>query len=436
MILKRWDRGQVANVRIVITHMSRDTNRGDFAILAALSRLFKSARPEVEITAASVELEQAGLHEPLDTGLTRSLGCDVVGTPVPSRGNFHGSALWWALRLGQAEGVLWAAKMLGPRAFRMMPKNTWPFFDALAEADVVVAKGGSYLHVLGGWRDLIFLWRMLYPIRVARALEQEITLVGISIGEFEAPVANRLMRSALNGGVRVWVREEISLRRAREMLNIAPEMLRLIPDVAFSTEISDGLIRDARVGKAGRRIGVTVRLHRFSKQGRDTGRERYVGALTEALRQLLEDDESTTVIFIPQVSEDLPLARQVAGRIGIPARVEVIEAELDIGELLFIYSTLDLLIGARLHSVILAATVGVPAVHVIYEASKSYGTLELLGMSEFGIDYDRIDAVSLVALAERVLELQPKICEDLSARVGEMRAEIKDAVGLLLQATN
>ncbi|HEY2141338.1 MAG TPA: polysaccharide pyruvyl transferase family protein [Solirubrobacteraceae bacterium] len=415
--------------------MSRDTNRGDFAIFAALSSLLKSARPEAEITAVSVELGHIGLDDLVETGLTRSLGCEVVGTPAPSRRYFYGPGWQWGLRLVQAEIVLWMASALGPRAFRMMPKTTRRFFEVLANADVVVAKGGSYIHAQGGWRELVFLWRMLYPIRVARTLGHEVKMLGVSIGELESPGARWLARMVLRKGIHLWVRERISLKKARDELHVAPGNVRLMPDVAFATAVRSSMTTDIRASDGGLRIGVTVRLHQFAKCGLREGRKRYVLALSEALRYFLEQDESTTVVFIPQVSDDLPIAREVAERIGIHSRIEFIEGDLNLEDLLATYSSLDVLVGARLHSVILAATVGVPSVHVIYEGSKSYGTLELLEMTEYGIAYEEIDASDLVLLLERTLAMRSKLSVDLLARVDAMRTQIEESIeyALVLQ---
>ena len=405
--------------------MSRDTNRGDFAILAAAHRALSERDPDATITAVSVELGNVGLDDPQYTGLTRGLGSAIVGTPVPPRGYFSGSAWGWAARLLWCECVLTASLVIGNRAFRLMPRDTRAFCDTIREADMVVAKGGSYLHALGGMREIVYLWRMLYPIRVGKRFGPPVVLLGVSVGEFRSRGARRLARAVLRRGVMLYVREARSMEIVRRELRLPPQSVKLIPDLAFL--IGPTETETDRTAPAPR-IGVTVRAHSHPQGDREAALRNYVQSLGMTLRTMLDGDENLTVVFIPQVTEDRVLAREIAAYVSRPARVEVLDNDVDLEALLRIYGTLELLIAARLHSVILAAAVGVPAVHVVYEPSKSYGTLDLLGMTEFGISYEDVSSDRLTALISEARQRRGELHELIVDRVQALRAQVKQVI--------
>jgi polysaccharide pyruvyl transferase WcaK-like protein len=328
-----------------------------------------------------------------------------------------------------AEVVALLAQMFGRRAFALLPRDTRAFIATFADADVAIAKGGSYLYAMGGIRELVYLWRMLYPIRVAKMLSPRVVLLGVSIGEFRSPGSSKLARAVLGRGVELYVREQWSFDRAREDLHLPAGSVRMVPDLAFLTRSRASGARASAVPEGdGATIGVTVRHHSFAPGGVAAARAKYVSGTAEALRGLIDGGHAAKVVFVPQVDEDASLAREIAGLVDRPEQVDLVEVRLDLDALLAIYESLDVLLGARLHSVILAAVVGVPSVHVVYEPSKSQGTLALMGMEEFGIRYEDVTAEQLVRLMRRLIDDRHELSAALLETVGELRSDVNRAV--------
>lgn len=401
--------------------MSSDANKGDYAILSATVNALRDVAPGAVITAVSAELPHTALERPADTRLTRALGCEIVGTPVPSLRAFAGGRGRWVLNLIRAELMLWAGRIVGDRALMLISREDREFFRTLADADVVVAKGGSYLHALGGLGEVIYLWRMLYPLRIAHAYRRKTVLLGVSFGERYSLLTKAMLRTALRSRVRIYAREPLSLAFARSELGIVEEDLQLIPDLAFLTaeQISERPADDEL------RIGVTVRYSRFPDAAPALALERYKQTLEQVLGDILQADPRARVIFFPQVLEDIPLARAIALALKCPERVEALDADLSLEELLTLYAGLDVLIGTRLHSIILAAVTGIPFVHIVVERSKSNGTLEMLGMQSAGVPYDGITDVGLMRAVQHALANRDEISERLRVRVDEHRCALE-----------
>lgn len=409
--------------------MSADRNKGDHAILSATAGALRDVAPGSTITAVSAELPHTALEFPADIRLTRALGCEIVGTPVPSLSAFAGGRGRWALKLIRAELLVWARRIIGDRALVLVSREDREFFRTLADADVVVAKGGSYLHSLGGLGEVIYLWRMLYPLRIAHAYGHKTVLLGVSFGERYSLLTKAMIRTALRSRVRIFAREPLSLAFARSELGVADEDLQLIPDVAF---LITG-VTPVRPAGDELMIGVTVRYSRFTDAPPALALERYKQALERVLGDVLQADPRARVIFIPQVLEDIPLARDIAAALGCPDRVEAIDADLSLDELLALYAGLDFLIGTRLHSIILAAVTGIPFVHVVVERSKSNGTLEMLGMESAGVPYEEITDSDLMRAVQHALANRDEISERLRVRVEEHRRTLKQILTTCLE---
>jgi colanic acid/amylovoran biosynthesis protein len=408
-------------MRIALTHMSADRNKGDYAILRATAGALGEVAPGSTITAVSAELPHTAVDLPADTRLTRALGCEIVGTPVPSLRAFAGGRGRWVLSLIRAELFVWVQRVIGDRALMLVSRGDREFFRALADADVVVAKGGSYLHSLGGLGEVIYLWRMLYPLRIAHAYRRKTVLLGVSFGERYSILTRAMLRTALRSRVQIYAREPLSLAFARSALDIAGEDLQLVADLAFLTTNET----PRRPADDELRIGVTVRYSRFPDGSPALALERYKRALEHVLGDLLQTHPRARVSFIPQVLEDIPLARDIAAALECPDRVEAIDADLSLDELLALYAQLDVLIGTRLHSIILAAVTGIPFVHVVVERSKSNGTLEMLGMESAGVPYDGITGSDLMRAVQHSLANRDEISERLRVRVEEHRCTLK-----------
>lgn len=411
--------------KIALTHMSRDTNRGDFAILAATHRIISENIPQATITVVSVECGNVGLESLDNTGLTRQLGCKIVGTPAPPLNYFAGKTWAWIARNIWCELLLGFSLVVGPKAFRLMAKDTRAFFETMNDADVAVAKGGSYIHAKGGLRELAYLWRMLYPIRVAKRMGLTTVLLGVSVGEFRSKGSRWLAKAVLKSGVILYLREPRSVKVAQNDLKLDPTRIKLIPDIAFISEP-----KKAEIIAAGPevRVGVTVRKHRHPHCEPEAALRNYIQVLGDTFRQMLDVEQNLTVYFIPQVYEDFILASEIATYIERPERAKVLDNGADLDTLLKIYSTLDLLIGSRLHSVILAAVSGVPAIHIIYEPAKSFGTLDLLGMTQYGVRYEDLASDELMFMIAAMRMQSHELQLHIAHRVQRLSAEIRHTV--------
>lgn len=408
-------------MRIVITHMSSDENRGDFAILRAtvigLQRQFAHGR------LASMSAE---LPSPLASGDGRvasaeGLGVEVLGTPVPSLARSGQRLMAWVLRCVRAEVWIWtsaARRKLGLRP--SVPGWAKDAVGTIGNADAVVAKGGSYLYAHKGFREHVFLWRMLYLLRFASTLGRPCVLFGVSLGPYDTRIARVMTARVLNRCAAVFVREHLSEAVARDLLRLrAP--IRLVPDIALA--VSDA----GRRGTARPRIGITARRIPFAREGElEIVRQNYERALAGLVEYVGQKYPNYDTVMITQVDEDEIYYRSLRDRYRELRGVVVITPP-DLASLLDEYASLAMLVGTRLHSVLLAAVVGTPAVHVAYERQKGVGLMETLGAPDRVVMVEDVTTDFLANAVDEILVDRDRLSEALRDRVGGLRAEINCA---------
>jgi polysaccharide pyruvyl transferase WcaK-like protein len=180
-------------------------------------------------------------------------------------------------------------------------------------------------------------------------------------------------------------------------------------------------------GLVDRRFAVfTVRTSPYGAGHHDG---RLVRELTGAVVALLKAEIVEKVAVVvhtsgpTEVENDAPpsalLVREVVSVIG-PAQVCLIDADLSPAELSALYGAARLVVGERLHSVILALCAGTPAFAISYFSTKAPGVMALCGLDELHCDVDEVTA-------GRILQAATKMCDP------ELRATIRDRVDILAE---
>ena len=182
---------------VVITHMSTDENLGDFGILLGMIRGIRRIEPDAAITVISAELPQKRGWSQTRLRQPQALGVRLFGTPAYRLAQHDGRVLGWVARMTRTAAALGAARLAGRRARAIAHPDDRGTWDALATADVVLAKGGSYLYSNGTLRSRIFLWRMRYLLALSAAVGQAPALMGVTVGPLHSRGARRDVRATL-----------------------------------------------------------------------------------------------------------------------------------------------------------------------------------------------------------------------------------------------
>jgi polysaccharide pyruvyl transferase WcaK-like protein len=117
---------------------------------------------------------------------------------------------------------------------------------------------------------------------------------------------------------------------------------------------------------------------------------------------------------------DRPIIRDIVRQVRA-SNVVFIDRELRPEAALALFRRAKLLLGVRLHALLLASSMGTPIVGIAYE-QKVRSLFGRLGLDDYCLDLFRLDTPQLVAVADRALQHEQMLRRHLEQRVGELRA--------------
>ena len=268
---------------------------------------------------------------------------------------------------------------------------------ALRASDGLVSGGGSLLQDRTSARPVAYYAGVMALARLAR---RPYVIYAQGLGPIERAVNRRLAAMALRGAAYVSLRDEASVALARELGVRRP--IEVVPDPALALHPSGS--------GAGDHVLVAVR-----PWGPDRA---YLAELNAALRELASDARILALPMHETVDRGVS-AEVVAGIAG--AGVTMAGAELD-AQLAAIGSA-RLVIGMRLHALVLAAAAGVPAIAVSYDP-KVDAFATRMGQAVVGHVGAPIEPSAVVAAAREAMASDPA---PYGERVAELRGQLRRA---------
>ncbi|NAZ86823.1 polysaccharide pyruvyl transferase family protein [Kineococcus indalonis] len=344
-------------------------NLGDEAILAGLCDALERARPGERVLALSADPAGTRRQHGVDAAYLR------VAAERPSR-------------FGQVRA--------GVRRARLA--------EALLSREGFVLGGGDLLRdsptqeVVQGW---------LGPLRLAQSLRRRTAVAGISVGELWKRSSEDAVRRALDGAAFVVTRDEPSTERLRALDVQAP--LDTAPDLALRVFPPD----DGSSLSAGGppRVLVSVRGLADRADAAASGRhERASGELAAALDALAREGAQVELVpfrslpgQLQPVDDDYVASLELAHRAREGHRFVVHRHVADVASLRELLRGASLVVGMRLHSVIMAVGMQVPVLAVSYDRKVSNFCREV-GLEGSCWETGELDGELLAAAARRALE--------------------------------
>lgn len=381
--------------RVHLIGLYSPANIGDAAIVGGLLEVLARVRPDAEVSLSTFDPETA--RELFELEAVPALGASAY------LGSEHGlllqAAHWRRVerrsRDAGADGGTERLEALGPS------------LGPLRRADAVIGVGGTYLN--DNYRRE--LPGRLWELWLAKRLGKPVALVGHSLGPFRG----RLYRQAFRRVVRrldlVTVRDDRSLRL---VVGAGPRVART-GDTAFCLTPrarEAGLRHLAAEGipeAGGQRIGLSVRAWPFYGAADPAAlAARYEAEMT-ALCDRLTERPGRQVVLVSTCSghngytaDDRVPAARIRKGMRRPERAVVVQGFHPPSDLAAMLGCLDLHIGTRMHSNILALLAGTPVVGIAYE----FKTTELfaqMGMADLCFPIESVEGARVAQVAEALL---------------------------------
>jgi polysaccharide pyruvyl transferase WcaK-like protein len=385
---------------VVITNVFNDDNRGGAALTSAAIKAATTAIPNCSVSLICVAPREEG-QEPDPYRHTRASYPQAALRP-PIHQSL--SARWKPPPLVLLHSLL---ILLIPR----LGHDNATIAD-VPTATLVMGKGGQLLRKRT-LAELPALYFALYPLIFAKRVGVPTMLFGVSVGPLPDGAATQATRLLLRCVDRLVVRGAMSREEAIR-LGFASGAVTVLPDTVF---LHEPLAPRPESDDSRRTLVLTTAdWAGFRTVARNTiaavARELLDAGQVDEVEIVLQTDGATT--SDRRASEEL--ARQI-GSVAV-----LVDEDHSVEQLLERYSRAHLLIGSRVHSVLLALIAGCPAIALASpNVTKSQEILEEIGLPDLAVMVD----ADPEATRERLSERARSILADVGIAREQLRARIQ-----------
>jgi len=368
---------------ILIPNGTSPKNIGDLAMLTILKNLVNKAIPQAKITIHSTEPK---LHKSLGPNVKETLySYTVFANPKPyvRLARLTRLAFYYLIYKHNLDFLI------------VYPLNKDILFRLCQDykrSDLIVFVGGGYLRSKPGITQSLNLLMQLFMISFAKITSRPVIIAPISFGPFAYSWQEKLSSSVLNGTKLIAARETISYQKMRN---------RGIKNTILSIDHALLLEKIPNNKPHSRIVGFTLRQW-LSKPEQTIFEQETAKALSLFAIKHNYSIQPILQVDAPQYGED---DRSVINRVIHLLKTNRVNVKpmVKVGGILSaqkIYSSLDFLVGMRMHANILAATQYTPYIGISYEY-KTEGISKLLNLDSFCLKVNEVDSEKLSVLLEK-----------------------------------
>ncbi|MFD2705660.1 polysaccharide pyruvyl transferase family protein [Salibacterium lacus] len=250
------------------------------------------------------------------------------------------------------------------------------------------------LVIIGGGGLLMDMYKRDAPLYSVLGLTAKragcrVAVHGVGAGPIKTKTGAFFIKRLLRAASSVAVRDEKS-RRLLQQIG-APGDIHVIYDPAFSVPVNTVHETSAAVQS----VGVTA-VPYFSTQywpQADTARhEAYLDGMAASLDELIDKKGVEVTFFSTKYPEDVEVTKAIAGRMNHRNDVHIQEANLTPQAIAQEAAALDLVIGTRLHSLILSVTAQTPVIGVAYH-QKVKDFMEEINHQDYTADVEDLTQI-------------------------------------------
>lgn len=391
-------------IKILIPNATGPTNIGDQAILIGLLSLLTDTVPHAEIR----------VHSTLPSRYT--------DFPYPVKHSLYSYTVF--ARTGLINRIVSVCSLglyyLGNRLGLTIPLYDRYLTDLLYDykwADLIIFPGGGYLRSKPGISQTLNQMMILLMISLAKHMRAKTIMTPMSFGPYAYPWLENLAARTLDGLGTVGVREKYSLEKLRK---------HHVSHILLSTDTALFIPREPATNKRKQTIGFSIRdwlqsgqQAKFEKEFARSLRHFAVRSHHKILPivqvdapEFGDNDKETTQRIVSYLQND-----------GI--KCEPLHKISNLTDAIKTYGSLDIMLGMRMHSNILAATQHVPFVAIAYEY-KTQGISEQVGMKDFVLPLNHIKPYAIASKLHLLYKNKHTITKAMVRSVSAVVSREKD----------
>lgn len=436
-------------MKLLVVPSNTDLNRGDQALVWESINIIKDAvkveNIYLNITGSTQEEVEAQKQQ------TQNLGYSFTPRILqhPGRGTKQTEVRYGVvtyLRWGWvAAWDLFSTSLLISKFSLLNKVGEWMLCEQQKDAlklfkkmDVILVKGGGFLHSYGNLTDAYIAYFQLFEVFLGARYKKKILIMPNSFGPFKNRLARKIILSGLKKCQLLTTREIVSQHLLEENGIESSQF----PDLGFYLKPSERSFKEYLIEKGfepnGKNVAVTLRPYRFDGNSNAAQLyEQYISEVTKAISILI--GKGYKVSFIahtlgPSSHENDSIALEdVMSRLSeqeLSHTLYILESNFTCRDIEKIYSYYDFIIGTRFHSVIFSLNVNTPAIAIGYGGNKSQGIMTDIGLQAYQIPIEKVNALDIINMSETLLENKKDYIDKLDNFKSQLVKERAKLVGV------
>jgi len=236
--------------------------------------------------------------------------------------------------------------------------NRWSFSEIikqLRKTDLLLMGGGSLLQDATSPRSVMYY---LSIVTLAKLLKKPVIFYAQGFGPISHPISKILIKSIVNKVDVITVRDQGSADDMKQLGVTRPIHITADPAVTIRPEEIDlGISRHRLIQNPKKSIAISIRKWK--------NEENYKKVIAQMADEMIE--KGWNVYFLPmQYPADVAPSEEIIHYMTQPGAV-LLNDKMNFHEIISFIGNMDFILGMRLHSIIIAAVMGVPFVGVSYD---------------------------------------------------------------------
>lgn len=299
--------------------------------------------------------------------------------------------------------------------------------------DIVIIGGGGLIYDYGTSPNTIINY--LIRALIAKILNKKIIFYAIGAGPIKLRLSRILIQSIMNYASLITTRDEESNLLLRSLGVIKPNIYTTA-DPVFALEVKAKKLlhfdeMQKKTSGDGPRIAICL-LPFFKTTHQNHVNDLKFQRIFANIGIYLIRKYNAQIVFLPfEHQEDLEESTAVSKLMGDEKNVIVIKDKYSHSDVQEIVSRMDIIIGMRLHSLILAALQNIPSVAIVCNP-KIQSFLKLTDQEEAGISLTELQEVELVNKIEFVMRNNEEIQKKIQHALTGLRANAHKNIELLI----
>ncbi len=322
------------------------------------------------------------------------------------------------------------------RFFQTYGTSPFALLKLLVSADAVVYGGGTVykeLYSSTGRSRYGVITRVMFFNLLARALGKPIYNLNIGTGSIKSPVGRFITKISLAASTRTTMRDQESYRFALDTLRLPTSKVVRSVDGLFINSEWQGVWHRTEFRKPKGRFNKIIGVNVLSDIPDWVDRSKYIESIQTFLLGLLND--GNYLVLVPfqadfNIHNDKAFMREsILSALNAHKNVSLLDS-VPIDEVNSLFRQLNVFIGMRFHSLLLATANGVPFLNIAYD-TKCSRFLEEIGYS-YGIQIEQASAAALTAKYEDLMrntaEIRRRLAQVSQAYFAKAEKDLRDEI--------